>query len=85
MTNHRFYSTPLLLYPLPYIIHPPSHLKVEHGNECGLQLGKFKEWLPDDVVECFRVEWVNRQMDVASGASGSLLSASGTVGSGQKK
>ena len=46
--------------------------RVEQGNECGLQLGKFKDWENDDLVECLRVEYVTRNMDVDIGASGSL-------------
>lgn len=46
--------------------------RVEQGNECGLQLGKFKDWSEDDVVDCFRVEYVTRSMDIEKGSSGSL-------------
>ena len=62
---------PLSTHP----IHPPT-FQVEQGSECGLQLGKYKDFAEDDIVECFRVEWKTRSLAVVAGASGSLQSTS---------
>lgn len=50
---------------------------MDQGNECGLQLGKFKDWLEDDLVECFKVDWVEKKFEVAAGASGSVRATVG--------
>lgn len=50
----------------PFPPPPLPQTQVEQGNECGLQLGKFKEWNEGDVVECFRVEYKTRELGVSA-------------------
>ena len=62
--------------------------EVDHGNECGLVLGGFNDYREGDEIECLKVEWKARSLQIEDGASGSIAvqsdSSSGSKGGGSK-
>ena len=36
--------------------------EVRAGLECGIKLGDFSEYLPDDIIECYTLEKVPQQL-----------------------
>jgi hypothetical protein len=43
---------------------------MDNGKECGLSLEKHRDFLADDEIECLRVEFKQKKLDMKNGVSG---------------